>query len=174
MSHKLNTHLRTLSTFAQGKLAAKASPAHAAVRKASPKASPVKSPAKPAVAARASPAKKPAAAKPAPAPAHAHAHAEDGHEHAPADADTKKKVDECYDRLTDPKNYHGMYKERFKEKGLIEGADASVRFLSLLMLPLPLALLSASFEHIRYHICFTRSFTKLLCCRPTRMDTRQI
>jgi hypothetical protein len=41
--------------------------------------------------------------------------------HAPLDTDTKKKVDECYDRLTNPKNYHGMYKERFKEKGLIEG-----------------------------------------------------
>jgi Ca2+-binding EF-hand superfamily protein len=35
------------------------------------------------------------------------------------DATTKKKVDECYDRLTNPKNYHGMYKERFKEKGLL-------------------------------------------------------
>jgi hypothetical protein len=43
------------------------------------------------------------------------------HKGAPLDADTKKKVDECYDRLTNPKNYHGMYKERFKEKGLIEG-----------------------------------------------------
>jgi hypothetical protein len=35
-------------------------------------------------------------------------------------------VDECYDRLTNPKNFHGMYKERFKEKGLIEDDSSKV------------------------------------------------
>ncbi len=44
-------------------------------------------------------------------------------------SDDKKRGDECYDRLTNPKNFHGMYKERFKEKGLIEGEPAAVSTL---------------------------------------------
>ncbi len=47
-------------------------------------------------------------------------------------SDDKKRGDECYDRLTNPKNYHGMYKERFKEKGLIEG-EPKVRTLPICM-----------------------------------------
>jgi hypothetical protein len=37
-------------------------------------------------------------------------------------AEEKQKVDACYDRLTNPKNFHGMYKARFAEKGLVEPA----------------------------------------------------
>jgi hypothetical protein len=45
------------------------------------------------------------------------------------DAETKKRVDACYDRLSNPKNFHGMYRERFREKGLIEGESPSVQYL---------------------------------------------
>ena len=36
----------------------------------------------------------------------------------------KQRGDACYDRLSNPKNFHGIYRERFKEKGLIEGEEA--------------------------------------------------
>jgi hypothetical protein len=36
-------------------------------------------------------------------------------------------VDACYDRLSNPKNFHGMYKARFEEKGLLEKDTKTVR-----------------------------------------------
>merc|ERR1712100_111200 len=36
------------------------------------------------------------------------------------DPEEKKKVDSTYDRLANPASFHGMYKERFKEKQLID------------------------------------------------------
>ena len=111
---------------AAGKAAAKASPAKASPAKASPvrvaAKSPAKSPAKPSPV-RGSP-KKPAGLRSTVTPGGKDAadRTTTGPKEALTEED-KKRGDACYDRLTNPKNFHGIYRERFKEKGLIEGEE---------------------------------------------------